>query len=358
MINTFTLLRRFDEHLDDHDHDHDHGHHHHHLGCGVKEDYDGNMGLRISSIFVIMLFSSLGVFFPLIVTKVKRLKISQPLTHFIKFFGTGIIIGTAFVHLLLPAFMELGSSPCLYGIWETYNFAPVLIMVGMLTIFLLELFSLRHISLKCAANSIDITSTSQTNISTDDKNPLEVQKSLSSGAKNDFEKQNLIKKYMLKKDLLTVIILEFGIIFHSIIIGFTLAVTGNKEFITLYIVISFHRKHFVKIISLFILLEMFEGLGLGARLFDIAQYNNLSYNILFAFIYSVITSVSIAIGLAAKALYNPTSPTAVIISGIFDSLSSGILLYAGLVELLAEDFIINSELRNGFVTMAIIGIWV
>lgn len=60
MINTFTLLRRFDEHLDDHDHDHDHGHHHHHLGCGVKEDYDGNMGLRISSIFVIMLFSSLG----------------------------------------------------------------------------------------------------------------------------------------------------------------------------------------------------------------------------------------------------------------------------------------------------------
>ncbi|KAG5519039.1 hypothetical protein PMAC_002571 [Pneumocystis sp. 'macacae'] len=305
----FTLLRRSDEHSYYGDHDH---HYYHRIVCGVKEDYDGNMGLRISSIFVIMLFSSL--------------------------------VGTAFVHLLLPAFMELSSSPCLYGIWKAYNFAPILIMLGMLTIFLLELFSLRYISSKCATKSIGATSVPQTNISTDGKNPLEIQKSLLLDTKNDLEKQNLIKKYMLKKDLLTVIILEFGIIFHSIIIGFTLAVTGNKEFITLYIVITFH--------------QMFEGLGLGARLFNSTH---------------VITSISIAIGLAAKAVYNPTSPTAVIISGIFDSLSSGILLYAGLVELLAEDFIINSELRNGdltkllyaifcvilgFTTMAIIGIWV
>ncbi|KAG5436971.1 hypothetical protein PCANB_001245 [Pneumocystis canis] len=311
--------------------------------CKAKNDYDGNIGLRISSIFVIMIFSSIGVFFPLIISKIRCLKISL-LYYFIKFFGTGIIIGTAFVHLLQPAFKELGS-PCLTGVWRAYNFSPVLCIVGVLTIFLLELFSLRYIHLKCAAKSIDITSTLHTRIPFSDSNgdSSEISKNLATNIKNDLEKQNLFNKYMIKKNLVTFFILELGIIFHSIIIGFTLAVTANKEFITLYIVTSFH--------------QMFEGLGLGARLFDISHYNDLTYNRLFAFVYSIITSASISIGLAIKNLHNSRSST-MVVSGIFNSLSSGVLLYAGLVELLAEDFIVNSEIRNGrFITMAVIGIW-
>ena len=46
-------------------------------------------------------------------------------------------------------------------------------------------------------------------------------------------------------------ILEFGVIFHSIFIGLTLAVAG-EEFTVLYIVLVFHQS--------------FEGLGLGSRL--------------------------------------------------------------------------------------------
>src|SRR5579871_865462 len=46
-------------------------------------------------------------------------------------------------------------------------------------------------------------------------------------------------------------ILEFGVIFHSIFIGMTLAVAGD-EFVILYIVLTFH--------------QTFEGLGLGSRL--------------------------------------------------------------------------------------------
>ncbi|KAG4304253.1 hypothetical protein PORY_002434 [Pneumocystis oryctolagi] len=333
MKDTFIFLRRSSEHF-----------HHDHDVCDIKNDYYGNMKLRISSIFVIMVFSSLGVFFPLIVAKVKCLRISQLVCYFIKFFGMGIIIGTAFVHLLQPAFLELGS-PCLSGIWKTYNFAPILAAVGMFSIFLLELFSLRHIYSESIMKSIDTASAAHTHISlsNDNEDSSGVHKYLSCNIRNGLEKQNLIKKYMVKKNIVTFFILELGIIFHSIVIGFTLAVTENKEFITLYIVISFH--------------QMFEGLGLGARLFDITNYSNLTCNLFFAFVYSIVTSVSIAIGLSVRTIHNSKPSTIIVISGIFNSLSSGILLYTGLVELLAEDFIVNSEIRDGFAAMAIIGIW-
>lgn len=39
--------------------------------------------------------------------------------RFAKFFGSGVIIATAFIHLLAPAFEALGS-PCLSGAWTDY----------------------------------------------------------------------------------------------------------------------------------------------------------------------------------------------------------------------------------------------
>jgi hypothetical protein len=39
--------------------------------------------------------------------------------RFAKFFGSGVIIATAFIHLLAPAWGEL-TSPCLTGTWTEY----------------------------------------------------------------------------------------------------------------------------------------------------------------------------------------------------------------------------------------------
>lgn len=324
--------------------------------CDTITDYDGNMGLRISSIFVIMIFSCIGVFSPLIVYKIKWIRISQILHFFARFYGTGIIIGMVFIHLLQQSIEELGS-PCLVGLWRSYNFSPILIIIGMISIFLLELFSLRYINLKYNKNSIHSGSTSLTHISSSDEDSPELRKDLPDNMKNDFEKHDL-NKYLMKKNILTFIILELGIIFHSIIIGFTLAVTSDDEFVTLYIVLSFH--------------QMFEGLGFGVRLFDTVQDNNSVCNWFFAFIYSIIMPISIAVGLIAKATNNLQPSTTIVVSGIFNSLSSGILIYAGLVDFLAQDFIINSDVRNGsfskllyailcillgLISMSIIEIW-
>jgi solute carrier family 39 (zinc transporter), member 1/2/3 len=49
-------------------------------------------------------------------------------------------------------------------------------------------------------------------------------------------------------------------------------------------------------------------------------------------LYGVTTPIGIAAGLGVKTTYNPGSTTASIVSGVMDSLSSGILIYTGLVE--------------------------
>jgi solute carrier family 39 (zinc transporter), member 1/2/3 len=78
---------------------------------------------------------------------------------------------------------------------------------------------------------------------------------------------------------------------------------------------------------------MFEGLGLGTRLAFLKlppKYNYIA--ILGGLLYGITTPVGIAAGLGVRSTYNPNSTTASIVSGSLDSISSGILLYTGLVE--------------------------
>lgn len=50
--------------------------------------------------------------------------------------------------------------------------------------------------------------------------------------------------------------------------------------------------------------------------------------------YGITTPIGIAVGLGIRTTYNPNTPTASIVSGVMDSLSSGILLYTGTVEVM------------------------
>lgn len=127
-------------------------------------------------------------------------------------------------------------------------------------------------------------------------------------------------------------ILEFGVIFHSIFVGLTLAVAG-EEFVTLYIVLVFH--------------QTFEGLGLGSRLAATPWPRSKRWTpYIFAVGYGLSTPVSMAVGLGVRETYAPGSQTALIVGGVFDSISAGILIYTGLVELMAHEFMFSSVMRK------------
>jgi solute carrier family 39 (zinc transporter), member 1/2/3 len=134
-------------------------------------------------------------------------------------------------------------------------------------------------------------------------------------------------------------ILEFGVIFHSIFIGLTLAVAGSN-FNILYIVLTFH--------------QTFEGLGLGSRLAtaDWRKKKEWLPWVLGA-AYGFTTPVAIAIGLGVQMSLAPGSKKMMIVNGIFDSISAGILIYTGLVELMAHEFMFNPEMRKSSIKVMV-----
>lgn len=54
--------------------------------------------------------------------------------------------------------------------------------------------------------------------------------------------------------------------------------------------------------------------------------------------FSVTTPFGIALGLGISSVYSDTSPTALIVQGILNASSAGLLNYMALVDLLAADF--------------------
>lgn len=60
-------------------------------------EYNGNLGARISSVFVILFVSSAVTYFPVLATRVRRLRIPLYVYLFARYFGTGVIIATGFV---------------------------------------------------------------------------------------------------------------------------------------------------------------------------------------------------------------------------------------------------------------------
>ena len=139
-----------------------------------------------------------------------------------------------------------------------------------------------------------------------------------------------------------IFILEFGVIFHSVFIGLTLAVAG-EEFKTLYIVLVFH--------------QTFEGLGLGARLAAAPWPKSKQWTpYLLGISYGLSTPIAIAIGLGVRETFSPGSRTHLLVNGIFDSISAGILIYTGLVELLAHEFLFNAQMRKDRLEKVLAGV--
>jgi solute carrier family 39 (zinc transporter), member 1/2/3 len=63
--------------------------------------------------------------------------------------------------------------------------------------------------------------------------------------------------------------------------------------------------------------------------------------------FALTTPVGIAIGIGISSGYDENSPTALIVEGIFNAASSGILIYMALVDLLAADFMNPRMQKSG-----------
>ncbi|KAK1758797.1 Zinc/iron permease [Echria macrotheca] len=329
--------------------------------CELGNDYDGRLGLRISAIFVILVGSLLGAVVPILLARTARLPFPRTVFFIAKFFGSGVIIATAFIHLLAPA-VEALESPCLGedSIYAEYPWPMGIALMTVFTMFFIELLASRFdlmgahragaaiAATKAYDPALDLIKSSwkednemglQTNYApdaTDNNSGTKEAPALGNitpRPKREVEDDQVaFSADRFAMQMTALFILEFGVIFHSIFIGLTLAVSGD-EFVILYVVLVFH--------------QTFEGLGLGSRLATAMwppRQTWLPYVLGLA--YALSTPVSIAAGLGVRQTLAPGSPTTLVVNGVFDSISAGILLYTGLVELMAHEFLFSDEMRR------------
>ncbi|MCJ1379917.1 hypothetical protein MMC17_003020 [Xylographa soralifera] len=323
-------------------------------GCPSDNDYNGQMGARVSAIFVILIGSLFGAVFPVFAQKNQGLKVPQWAFFIAKYFGSGVIIATAFIHLLAPACDAL-TDPCLTGPITEYDWAEGIALMTIFVLFFTELMAMRYSTFGHAHDHDNDHSHQSHHSSHSHHNtptiaatlPLPVRTTSDASGHtpgNDHlghTREHVDHDLEINKDkptadfaaqMTAIFILEFGVIFHSIFVGLTLAVSGS-EFATLYVVLVFH--------------QTFEGLGLGSRLAATPwpkSRKNTPYWMGLAYAFS--TPVALAVGLGVRNSYAPGSQTSLIVNGVFDSISAGILIYTGLVELMAHEFMFSEVMRK------------
>ncbi|EPS26042.1 hypothetical protein PDE_00978 [Penicillium oxalicum 114-2] len=388
--------------------------------CGSGQRGDYNTGLHVMALFLILGLSTFACSFPVLARRFPGLPIPRRFLFISRHFGTGVLIATAFVHLLPTAFVSL-TDPCLPRFWSrTYRaMAGFVAMISVFAVVLVEMFfamkgaghvhgtdydtlmgdlgrdsmddfqnnesSYGHLGARSPSTSgfMEGTRQSDQGVSQRDSGSSQEfnraslgvtrskreQGDLSDESDDDIEgldpyadnipingraAQSLHARASRRpatgnsnfqphdemgsplqnpqRQLLQCLLLEAGILFHSIFIGMALSVATGTSFVVLLIAISFH--------------QTFEGFALGSRIASLIPdlfSPSSAKPWLMCLAYGTTTPIGQAIGLVLHNMYDPASATGLLMVGITNAISSGLLLFAGLVELLAEDFLSESS---------------
>ncbi|RKO96927.1 hypothetical protein CXG81DRAFT_1242, partial [Caulochytrium protostelioides] len=314
-----------------------------------------SISFHIGAIFALIAVSLGGCLLPMWIgnTWAERPMLRRFLTMG-SLFGAGTVLATGFIHMFLPA-QEALTSPCLSETWhEEYTaFSAVFVIIAI--------FAMQTLQYALSGSSGGTTHSHNLDEMLD---PNHADAHMAHGdfrmppAMPDFDFATKAAQRVARHERrVTTTILEVGIAAHSVIIGISLGVAAGAEARTLLAALCFH--------------QFFEGLALGTALL-IAEYKSRTKMLLMALGYALATPLGQAIGMGIHSSYNGNAPTALLVQGIFDALSAGILIYTALVSLIQPMLVNNPKMHTysravqvghwlslyaGAAAMAIIGRW-
>ncbi|XP_019160534.1 PREDICTED: zinc transporter 8-like [Ipomoea nil] len=287
---------------------------------------------KLIAVASILVAGALGVSLPFIGKVVPALRPESNMFFFIKAFAAGVILATGFVHILPNAFETL-SSPCLpEKPWRSFPFPGLVAMLAAIGTMMVDL-----VATSCYQKA---HSDHKPKPVDDDEKLVEhhghvhvhthathghshgaVPSPVVVSGEPDLSRRRVISQ-----------VLELGIMVHSVIIGISLGASVSPSTIEpLVVALTFH--------------QFFEGMGLGGCIAE-ARFEAQATTIM-AIFFSLTTPVGIAIGFGISNMYNENSPRALIVEGIFNSTSAGILIYMALVDLIAADFM-SARMQRSF----------
>ncbi|KAM7527651.1 hypothetical protein LguiB_031061 [Lonicera macranthoides] len=236
--------------------------------------------------------------------------------------------------------------------WKDFPFSGLVTLIGVLTALLVDLTASSHVDSHKESEYKPLGNNCE-------ELGAVCKKSAEGGVELGILREEEKAEELVKlKQRLVSQVLEIGIIFHSVIIGVTLGMSQNRCTIRpLVAALAFH--------------QIFEGMGLGGCIAQAGfSFGTTAY---MCFMFSVTTPMGIVLGMVVFSLtgYDDNSPNALILEGLLGSLSSGILIYMALVDLIALDFFHNKLMSSqtwlkkvsfvalvlGSTSMSILALW-
>ncbi|XP_031280876.1 probable zinc transporter 8 [Pistacia vera] len=278
--------------------------------------------LKIIAIVTILITSLIGVSAPLFTRSVKALHPDRNLFVVVKSFAAGIILATGFMHVLPDSFDMLSSSCLEDNPWHKFPFTGFVAMLSAIVTLMVDSLATSIYSEKCNAGGGVVIPEGERDEELAAAPPSFGHMHGHSHHLDQTKTAGSVGSQLMRYRVIAMV-LELGIVVHSIVIGLSVGASNNTCSIKgLIAALCFH--------------QMFEGMGLGGCILQ-AEYK-LFKKMVMVFFFAVTTPFGIALGIALSNTYKENSPTALISVGLLNASSAGLLIYMALVDLLAADF--------------------
>ncbi|KAJ1383857.1 Zinc/iron permease [Sesbania bispinosa] len=282
----------------------------------VKDEESGDKSLarkyKLIALASILVASAIGITLPMMGKTFSALRPENDFFFMVKAFAAGVILSTGFIHVLPDAFEKL-TSPCLSDHpWRDFSFTGFVAMLSAIGTLMIDSLATAYFNKSHFNNKEDQENGEELG------NNMPVHTHATHGhAHGSTSASTQLRHRVISQ------VLELGIVVHSVIIGISLGASESpKKIRPLIAALTFH--------------QFFEGMGLGGCISQ-AKFRTKAV-IIMALFFSLTTPVGIAIGIWITNYYSENSPTALIVEGILNAASAGILIYMSLVDLLAADF--------------------
>ncbi|CAN1828561.1 Zinc transporter 1 [Linum perenne] len=293
-------------------------------------DHDSALHYKIIAICSILTASGIGVTIPIIGRKIPALQPENSLFFLIKAFAAGVILATGFVHILPDAFESL-TNPCVKDrVWARFPFPGLFAMVAAVMTMMIDTFATSYYkrshfrSMRTASSSGELDHDGHLHVHTHATHGHAHGSAFGSENANEVDESQHFRHRIVSQ------VLEVGIVVHSVIIGISLGASmSTKTIKPLVAALTFH--------------QFFEGLGLGGCICQ-AKFKSRVVATMVTF-FSLTTPIGIVVGICISRGYSENSQASLLVGGVMNSASAGILIYMALVDLLAQDFM-NPKLQS------------
>ncbi|CAN1287924.1 Zinc transporter 1 [Linum perenne] len=252
-------------------------------------DHDSALHYKIIAICSILAASGIGVTIPIIGRKVPALQPENSLFFLIKAFAAGVILATGFVHILPDAFESL-TNPCVKDrVWARFPFPGLFAMVAAVMTMMIDTFATSYYKrshFRSMNKALPVVGTAH-------------------GSAFGTENSNEVDESQHFRHRIVSQVLEVGIVVHSVIIGISLGASMSTK------TAKFKSRVVATMVTFF----------------------------------SLTTPIGIVVGICISRGYSENSQASLLVGGVMNSASAGILIYMALVDLLAQDFM-NPKLQS------------